>query len=207
MSEEEFEALNRLKKFWSEEARFFSNKGKEDREKWIVLEFLSVLDVDFNETELEPVDQEDDRKVDIRFRDALFQIKEVTDPNTRITRDTKEFNNAIQNATSLDDVKYEGHIYDVSPVVQEYDLLFKKAREEAEKKYINTKDKLDLLIYTTRTRTGLIQPNEINQAALSELGWRSISCLNAKQAVVLFSTERAPKFLYERSGQIKRNLR
>jgi len=61
------------------------------------------------------------------------------------------------------------------------------------------------MIYVTRPRASLIQAEEIKSEEFSDLGWRSVSCVNSKQAVVLHSTQSAPMFIVERSQQLMNN--
>ena len=62
---------------------FFSNRGKPERERWVVSEFLRVAGIPFHESELLSPEQES--KTDVEFREARFQVKELTDPGLRRT--------------------------------------------------------------------------------------------------------------------------
>ena len=112
----------------------------------------------------------------------------------------KDAYTSIKAAKSLDEVSLVGDVQDVPPVANMYELVLAEATELAgDKSYSTSKGELDLLIYVTRTRASLIQPEEIADQAFSGLGWRSVSCVNEKQAVVLFSSPCAPDFLNERA--------
>lgn len=188
---------NLLRSAW-EDVEYFSNVKKEDRERWVVSEFLSVLGVKYQEEELQSLEQKD--KVDVRFRSALFQVKELPDPELRRGKMYKDIYNSIKAATSHEEVSLVGDIHDVPPIASMYELVLEKAEELANSRsYEISKSGLDLLIYVTRTRASLIQPHEIHNEAFSNLGWRSVSCVNSKQAVVLFSSPSAPEFIRERS--------
>lgn len=60
-----------------EHARFFSNSAKPERERWVVREFLANLSISVSEDGLTSPSQNDD--VDVIFRDAKFQVKEILD--------------------------------------------------------------------------------------------------------------------------------
>ncbi len=186
-----------LKSAW-ENVEWFSNAKKEERERWVVSQFLSVLDVRYQADELHSLEQHN--KADVRFRSAFFQVKELTDPDLRRGKMYKDAYNSIRAAKSLDEVSPIVDVRDVPPVASIYRLVLEKAGELASRKlYETSTGELDLLIYVTRTRASLIQPQEIVGEAFSDLGWRSVSCANAKQAVVLFSSPSAPDFMRERS--------
>lgn len=195
------EILDHLLKSAWEDVEYFSNAKKEERERWVVSEFLSVLGVEHQEEELQSLEQKN--KGDVRFRSALFQVKELPDPDLRRGKMYKDIYNSIKVATSLEEVSLVGDIRDVPPIACMYELILEKAGQLAmSESYEMSKSGLDLLIYVTRTRASLIQPHEIHCEAFSNLGWRSVSCVNSKQAVVLFSSPSAPEFLREKSKNL-----
>lgn len=197
----EKEILGHLLKSAREDFEYFSNANKEERERWVVSEFLSFPGVEHNEEDLHSPEQKS--KVDVRFRSALFQVKELPDPDLRRGKMYKDAYNSIKAATSLDKVSLIGDVHDVPPVASMYDLVFEKAEELSNSEsYRTSKSELDLLIYVTRTRASLIQPNEIHSEAFTSLGWRSVSCVNTKQGVVLFSSPSAPGFIREFSKKL-----
>lgn len=74
-----------------ESLTFFSNKEKLNREKWVVRKLLRALRINFEETEL----MEAEEPVDVSFRDAGFQVKEIMDEGRRRT---DEFKAALKRA-------------------------------------------------------------------------------------------------------------
>ena len=179
----------------------FGNANKEIREQDTVKQFLSKLDIQYSDDEIHSLEQ--NNKADIRFRDAMFQIKELSDPNLRRGKFYKDIRNSIKKATRLDQVCLVGDVQDIPPIISIYELVFEKANELANSEnYERFKNQLDLLIYVTRTRASLIQATEINIDAFSALGWRSISCINYKQAVVFSSTSSAPSFITDKLGKV-----
>lgn len=192
------EILARLLSAALEDHRYFSNRNKEERERFTVSEFLSILRVEHLAVEL--VSPEQSSKTDVHFRSANFQVKEIPDPNLRRGKMYKDAYNSIKSAKSLDEVSLVSDICDISPVARMHDLVLDMAcKLAASEKYEASKGDLDLLVYVTRARAGLIQAHELDLVELTGFGWRSISCVNAKQAVVLFSSTTAPEFIKERS--------
>lgn len=195
--------LDQLLKEAREGVDYFSNANKEARERWVVSHFLSVLDVRHQEEELRSLDQHN--KADVSFRTAFFQVKELPDPDLRRGKLYKDVYNSIKAAKSLDEVSWVGDAQDVPPIASMYELVLQRAGELAKSaSYGTSKGELDLIVYVTRTRASLIQQHEIDGEEFSDLGWRSVSCVNTKQAVVLFSSPTAPEFIRERSQILMR---
>ena len=186
-----------LKAAW-DDVKYFSNANKDERERWVVSKFLSILNMEYREEEIRSRDQHS--KVDVCFRSASFQIKELTDPDSRRGKMYKDAYASIKAAKSLDQVSLIGDVRDVPPVANMQKLVLEKAKELADdESYRTSKGQLDLLIYVTRTRASLIRADEIAVEAFSGLGWRTVSCVNEKQAVVLFASPLAPDFLREKA--------
>jgi Putative endonuclease, protein of unknown function (DUF1780) len=186
--------LAEMKRSWSENLRFYSNAGKKERERWVVAEFLARLPVPFEPNELRSRVQKS--KVDVEFRDARFQVKEIPDPNFRRGDEIKTTYHRVMNAKTLQDTVGPGFVYDVPRVESAYDLVRDTARELAcSATYKDHKATLDLLCYVTRTRASVISVKEVKPEELSPLGWRSISCLIGNQAMALYMGPGAPMFL------------
>ena len=75
------ELLTHLESSAKKDFEYFSNPKKERRERWTASEFLSIMCVEHQNEELNSPDQRS--KVDVHFRDARFQVKELTDLNMR----------------------------------------------------------------------------------------------------------------------------
>ena len=195
---DEREILDHLLKSAHDDRKYFSRDNKAERERWVVAELLAILGVTYHEEEL--ISLAESSKIDVQFRDASFQVKELTDPELRRDKMYKDAYKSILAAKRLEDVTLVGDAREIPPTSNMYELVVELASGLASNKYREVKSELDLLIYVTRTRASLIQRGEVDAELLSELGWRSISCVNAKQAVVLFASKAAPEFLRHRSG-------
>jgi hypothetical protein len=190
----EIDLLAEVKRFWSEDRRFFSNAGKEERERWVVGEFLTHRPIPFSPNELRSHPQQS--KVDVEFRDARFQVKEIPDPSLRRSDEINAIYRRVMSARTLQDTIGPSFVSNVPPVVSAYELVRDTACELAcSEKYKHHKATLDLLFYVTRTRASLIAVQEIKPEELLPLGWRSISCLMGNRAVVLCAGPEVPAFL------------
>lgn len=193
-SPSEADLLAEMKSSWAESFHFHSEKGKEERERWVVGEFLNCLSVPFVSNELHSPPQQS--KVDVEFRLARFQVKEIPDPNLRRSDENKDMYRRVMEAKTLQDIVGPGFVYDVPPVVSGYDLVRDNARELAfSKTYMDDKATLDLLFYVTRTRASVVRMQDIKLGELASLGWRSVSCLMGSHALVLYTALDAPAFL------------
>lgn len=191
--------LDEMKRAWAEHFRFYSNAGKERRERWVVAEFLTQLPVTFTPDEL--LSHIQSSKVDVEFREAHFQVKEIPDPNFRRGDDIKATYRRVMSAKTLQDTVGQGFTYDVPPLAHGYELVRDKARELASMAvYKDRRSMLDLLFYITRTRASMIERAELRSEDFSSLGWRSVSCLLGKRASVLYVSPVAPSFLVRHQG-------
>lgn len=190
----EAQILVNMKRLWEKNFQFYSRKGQEERERWVVSEFLDCLSIPFLSQELRSLEQRS--KVDVEFREGKFQIKEIPDPNLRRNDEIKTIYRRVMKAENLQEITGPGFVYDVPPVISGYELVKDKARCLAfSRNYEEHKASLDLLFYITRTMVSVIEPCEIQHEELSSLGWRSISCLMGNHALVLYASHDAPAFL------------
>lgn len=190
----EAELLVEMKRAWSEYFLFYSNSGKDQRELWVVDEFLKALPVQFAPDELHAQPQHS--KVDVEFRDARFQVKEIPDPNIRRGAEIKDTYERVMKAKTLQETIGPGFVYDTPPVVDGYELVRDAASGWAgNEKYREHKASLDLLFYVTRPMASGVGLNEARVSELSLLGWRSVSCLTGRRALVLYASPSAPLFL------------
>lgn len=193
-SPSEADLLAEVKLYWTERLRFYSNKGKAARERWVVGEFLSRLSVPFTPDELHSPPQRS--KVDVEFRTARFQVKEIPDPNFQCGYEVKDTYRRVMAAKTLRETVGGDFIYDVPTVVSGYEIVLNNARDLAfTEQYMETKANLDLLFYVTRTRASIIKMCEVMPENLSSFGWRSVSCVMGNHALVLYATLEAPVFL------------
>jgi hypothetical protein len=188
------ELLARMRNEWEEERRFHSNEGKEERERWVVTEFLKIRGIQFGPEEI--VSAEQAHSTDVQFRAAEFQVKEIASPDERRQRDIKEIHARVSGAKQLRDLIGPSAVYDTPPVVAGDVLVYNTVAElSKDPRYFPSKNKTDLLLYVTHSRASLPSVWTLDWSQFSQLGWRSISCLIKDQAHVIFAAEAAPDFL------------
>ena len=193
--------LRNLRNSAKEELMFYSNVGKEARERWVVCEFLKAIKLPFEEIEV--ISMEQSSKTDVKFRDANFQVKEITNPNTRVGKIARDTYNSIKLAKELKDIEWPSILENTPKITKVYDLVLAESKVLSESKtYKTMTHHLDLIFYVTRTRAYLILSNEVNINDFYSLGWRSILCFNSKQATVIYAAPDAPEFLRKKVGSI-----
>jgi hypothetical protein len=202
----EKEIIEEFRRDRAELVRFFSNAAKPERERWVVNEFLKTLAISFSNHEL--ISQDESNDVDVVFREANFQIKELTEPDCRRSSEVRDDLKRAETATTPTELF--GPMFVTNIVYEDaYPAILRFADD---RRYpLAARAKLDLLVYVTYHHAVLnrtTQPSE-----LSNLGWRSISCLFGPHAYVLVTTNDAPAFLCnhptfiapERAPQVVRN--
>ena len=139
------EIIEKSRRAWEEEVRFFSEAGKKERERWVVSDFLKKLSILTSEDDLVSPEQDDD--IDVMFRDANFQVKEITEADCRRHAEAKESLRRTKNATQL------SHL--MPPMIAEdiawddvYPLILERAGDVKYPR--SSRGKLDLLFYVTR---------------------------------------------------------
>ncbi|MBI1215478.1 MAG: hypothetical protein GC185_06645 [Alphaproteobacteria bacterium] len=190
---EEQLALEYLRKTTRERQEFFGNKGKEERERISVKEFLSLLKIDFADQDICSLEQ--NSKTDVQFHDASFQVKELMDENFRRSEFHGNARRAAEKAKSIREVSWNLKAYDVPSPAKLYDLIVEFTGKLDSKYTKLERSKLDLLIYATRGYASCIREQEIQISDFDELGWRSVLCVNSKQAVILYSSVNSPEFI------------
>lgn len=177
-----------------ESIRFFSNENKFEREKYIVRALLTALNVEYEEDELVRAAE----PVDVGFRGANFQVKEVMQPERRRGDEYKKALERAQNAKSCEDLS---QLY--SPV----DLTLREIvgrsvdrSKELENKYGPLeRGAIDLVCYVN-----FLDTNEV----LSEFDshetpdFRSICIVSNRFRLIFHATHDAPKYLKENVGDV-----
>lgn len=193
--------LEGLVKHAEETIDLFSNKNKTERERMVVRAFLRCIGVRFSDSEILVGPEE---PVDISFRSARFQIKEMLGGRKRgvVLRERLKRYRA---AKSIDDV--------MDPWSSSKPLSFAKLSrelahtlsEKASKYGVDGCAKLDALVYVNLGGRHLypLDPT-LDAAVVAELdrhAWRSVSMLLVPYGVVVIAKPGCPRFLRNRVGR------
>lgn len=168
---------------------FFSNSNKLEREKWGVRRLLRALDVDFAESDLSNAPE----PVDVAFRGAHFQVKEIPDEGRRRG---DEYRNALERAISAD--QYSQLLEQYTPMDISFANIVTRCFEYsaallAQRKYGSLESKkLDLLCYFNWKDHHVVSPVEI---ATVDAGFRSLAIVSNRYCAVAYARDDAPDFL------------
>lgn len=187
------EYLASVRKDCEESVRFFGSANKPERERWVVNEFLENLGVTFVESEILP---SADEPPDICFRSAAFEVKEILDKGRRRDADFKATLEKAKTATMPEDLLEPAIPRDVT-YVEVCDLVEKEVARCSEKYApAATRKNLDLLFYVNLedVRGDVARPLP-PQSKWETYGFRSVSLVIGRAAVVLMAADSAPDFL------------
>lgn len=176
--------------------RFFSEANKRGREVCVVREFLRTRGVQFDESELKPVD---DEAPDVIFRDARFEVKELLDPGRKRTDEIKKLLECAEKESTKQEVAEFHPIKRVEPV-DIYKAVEAKCLELTEKYEPAFRRTLDLLLYYDLHDYFRRTEDLPDTSALSRHGFRSVSIIRHGVAWVLWAESDAPEFLLENKG-------
>lgn len=193
----ERDLLNRFLQSAEEAREFFGNPGLEFRERTIVHGLLNVLDIDHADDEIVKAGPE---PIDVRFRDACFQIVAIMDAGRRIGDELRKREARTRSATSIDDL-LEPVSFDRRPFAQDelIALVVDSARKKAAR-YGEECINLDLLAAVVLQYRYAVDVTAFPRVPELE-GWRSVSVVLEGFGVVLWAGHGAPHFLRDRMSQ------
>ncbi len=180
----------------------FSNKNKTKREQMVIRAFLRCLGVEFSETEIVVGPEE---PVDISFRSARFQIKEMLGGSKRGVILQKRLRR-YQAAKSINDVTDPWSSSKPLSFAELSQDLAESLSDKASKYGVKGCAKLDALVQVSLRGRHLyplvpkLDPTVAYQ--LDQQGWRSISMLFIPYSAVVVAKSDCPKFLRDEAGRI-----
>ena len=202
----EKEYLRSLKEYHKESRKLFQNH--EWMEKTAVNVFLRIFNVKFDDDDL----KKGDDPPDVLFEGANFGV-EVTEVQNEGRKRDDEYKDKIkkdEEANELLDLKNPWE-HSIPMEFPELLGLIKTAMDGKFDKYRSPKtcQELDLLIYVNLKKRHLTSETKMDcsiefLSKVKEQGWRSVSFLMGLSAGVVFAQKRAPRFIKELEGVIRR---
>lgn len=200
MSSDETEALNKLRAHIDETRLFFGPKMKPERERSVCRAFLRCLGLTFDETEIIASKTE---PVDVEFRTARFQVRELLDPDRKRGDELKETQRKYSNASLLEDL-LTPYLPSRPCSLERLGDEVTKALQEKAAKYGKGCNDLDALVYADLHNQHLNAKSIVPDVTqLKAQGWRSVSVIFAPYSVVLLANADAPDFIQARAGQVQ----
>lgn len=201
MSQFDEEYLEKLRAYQKETLDLRSNKRKPERERMMVRAFLRCLGVAFEDAEIQVGDEE---PVDISFRTARFQVREILGGYKRglvLKEQLKQYEAAETIADTMVPVNWPTPI-SFAEVTQ---IVAAELAEKAAHYGVNGCSKLDALL-SVAIRRNLYPLNAVPDpeatAEFNRQGWRSVSMILLPYSVVIIAKPDASEFLKDRAGQI-----
>lgn len=180
----------------------FTNRSKSKREKMVTRAFLRCLGIGFLEGELIVGP---DEPVDISFRNARFQIREMLGERRR-GHDLHEQLERYSRAGSIDDVTDPWRDSKPISLPEVSRDIAESLSAKADKYGLEACAKLDALLYVNVPNrhlyplTPMLDPLAVQR--LAEQRWRSVSMVFIPFSCVLVTKEGAPTFLMQKAGCI-----
>jgi hypothetical protein len=191
MSEDQ-EYIASITRGLEEDIRFFDSTNKEEREIWVVNEFLTNIGEEFYPDEIKASDSE---PPDVVFHDAMFEVKEILDPGRRRHQELKRDLETAKNATSMQDLMEQYSPRDIT-WSEIYELVYVGCEKYSKKYSSDAKSQLDILFYVNlQDARAYIQRDLPSQRNLENFGFRSVSFISGLLGGILMVREDAPGFL------------
>lgn len=193
--------LESLRAHAADTVHYLSSELKPERERAVCRAFLRCVGVSFADEEIVAPSTE---PVDVSFRDARFQVREVMEEGRRRGDEWKLRQTRWNRARSMDDITEAS----VSSSPMQYIELIEivtQALEGKSKKYGKTQcSNIDALVYVNLTATRFLDPMTVrgNASGLEGQGWRSVSILFPPYGIVMSAGAGAPSFLHLLMGRV-----
>jgi Putative endonuclease, protein of unknown function (DUF1780) len=184
--------------------RFGSNACKPYRERLTCAMLLRALGVPFAVEELISVPDGPPHHVDVMFRDARFQVREVLDRERRRHDEPKRRIQQLRAAKTIEDSELD-YSSDYIPMCysEVFTHLTEALAEKASKYGTHVCAELDALVLIQRWRYLDTSSPLSGYEALLQQGWRSVSFVMRSSGHVIYGKASAPAFLQEYAGHTK----
>lgn len=194
---DEGKLINKLIKAIEKSIAFFSPSREKDRERWVVEEFLKNLGMKFNKEEVKYGHEE---PIDISFRDANFQIKEIQEKGRKRHEEFKDSLRKARCAKQFSELLTYSNPQEIT--LQE---IVNRMQEELQSYIIDPAEvkNIDVLFYENIGHWGIssveyVLPDEWKK-------WRSVSVVgNGGVCFIFCARENAPDFIRSNVGKLFR---
>ncbi|WP_340121437.1 DUF1780 domain-containing protein [Methylobacter svalbardensis] len=193
------EYVKSVKEGLKESVSFFGNKNKQNREVWVLKEFLKYLPVDVQGTDVKESDAEPN---DAFYKDIGFQIKEIQTEGRKRDKEYKDKFKSINEETKPKEL-----LEHYSPSHIPLSDVLHRVRDELERhrneKYKNNTRNINALVYLNLDDTTYTNTPVDTSLIGSELGnWQSVSLVTNNCAVVLSYNDDSNKLLKPLIGKL-----
>jgi hypothetical protein len=188
-----------IKKDLKESVSFFGNKNKQDREIWVLKEFLKYLPIEAQDSDFKGSDVEPN---DAFYKHTGFQIKELQTEERKRGKEYKDKLNAINDETKPKDL-LENYSHIHIPLSTALPRVSDELKHHRIEKYKNNTTDMNVLVYLNLSDT--TYTSEIVNTSLidSELrNWKSVSLVTNNCAIVLSCYDDSNDLLKPLAGKL-----
>lgn len=180
-----------------ESVKYFGNKNKPERERWVCKQFLMNLGVAFEEADITKSEAE---PPDVLFATALFEVKEILDQDRKRHDEYKADLKTAKQAIDPQELLTSFTPKDITPV--EVCDLVRQELPQLDSQYSSiTRRSMDLVFYVNLQHHMLQGGTLPDLSDLKAWGWRSISALVGRTSFILDAADDAPSFIVGRRGR------
>lgn len=188
----------------------FSSKNRRALELYASEQFLEGLGLRFAPADLVQISEEN-HPIDVTFRDAAFQVKELLDVGRRRHDDLRAEERRLAalrkrvEAGERIGCEQLGRLVEPTDVTlsEITDRAHDQARRLRDKKYgPSERSSMDLLFYVNLLHQTLAL-GSLPSTSFAELGYRSVSVVFTYSSIVFHADRNAPSFLREAQGIVK----
>ncbi|HIC8859634.1 hypothetical protein E5E96_20905 [Aeromonas sp. 1805] len=186
-----------------ESVRYFSNKNKSERERWVVQTLLDNMNIPYRTEDVASPEQD---PPDVTAFGGRFEIKEILDKGRKRHKEYKDALKLARTVTNPQDLLTE--FKPVKSSVQEIFQLCSIEIEALKNKYpTNLRSNLDLLFYFNLRHVFDVEEKPFpDVSVLASCGWRSISFIKGNIACCFYSSSDAPGWLQAKAGKLQHKM-
>lgn len=179
-----------------EAVEFFGNKGKLEREIWVVNRILNAFSIEHENNEL----YEAEEPADVEFRDAQFQVKELFTEGRRRGDEYKEKLKIARETNEDADLLFKESPSTISfTEIVEICGNYTRKLIDTNQYGVKERNNMDLLFYFNYVERTEVPPENY---IFNIEGFRSVSVVGSRYCSVLMATEKAPSFLRNNVGTV-----
>jgi len=182
-----------------ESVSFFGNRGRQDREVWVLKEFLKYLPADIQDSDIQGSYIEPN---DAFYKDIGFQVKEI---QTEERKRGKEYKEKLSNIN--DETKPEHFLEHYSsihiPLSEALPRVGSELERHRKEKYRNNTNNMNVLVYLNLSDTTYTNAAVDTSLIDRELAnWQSVSLVTNNCSIVLSCNDSSNKLLKPLVGKL-----
>ena len=186
-----------VKKGLKESRHYFGNAKKQERELWVLREFLSYLPIAINDAGITASAQEPH---DVFYEQHGFQVKEVLSEGRLRGKEYADKVNAISEETKPDEL-FEPYTPIHIPLQEALPRVVSELARHREEKYKNQTSEIDVLVYLNLSDTTYTD-EDVTYIQDEFSKWRSVSLVSNNCAIVLSCNNESNSLLSPLVGKL-----